>query len=95
MAEFHEAVLKLQEGHTWKCKPGYNIFVLDQGVLRFDVPADWVMELAETSVKFYDCRPPDDNCRLEVSLLRHPQIDWSLLPLDQLLRNWGAGVRRR
>ena len=89
MAEFHEAVVKLQEGHTWKCKPGCKIFVLHQRILRFDVPEDWVMDLGETSVKFYDRQPPDDNCRLEVSLLRHPQIDWSLLPLDQLLCDLG------
>lgn len=91
MAEFHEAVLKLQEGHTWKSKPGYKIFVLDHGGLRFDVPEDWAMELGKTSVKFCDRQPPDDNCRLEVSLLCHPQIDWSLLPLDQLLRHLGDG----
>jgi hypothetical protein len=89
MVEFHEAVLKLQEGPTWKCKPGYKIFVLDQGLLRFDIPEDWVVEPGDTSVKFYDRKPPDDNCRLEVSLLHHPQIDWSLLPLDQLLRHLG------
>jgi hypothetical protein len=87
MAEFEETVLKLKEGHTWTCKPGYKIFVLDRGALRFDVPLDWVMEIEEKSVKFYDRKPPDDNCRLEVSLLRHPQIDWTGLPLDQLLRN--------
>jgi hypothetical protein len=90
MAEFQEAVLKLQEGHTWKCKPGYKIFVLDKGVLRFDVPEDWAMEPGESSVRFYDRKPPDDNCRLEVSLLRHPQVDWSQLPLDQLFRNLGG-----
>jgi hypothetical protein len=91
VTEFHEAVLKLQEGHTWKCKPGYKIFVLDQGVLRFDVPEDWVMELGKTSVKFYDRQPPDDKCRLEVSLLLHPRINLSGLPLDQLLRHLGYG----
>jgi hypothetical protein len=90
MAEFQETVLKLKEGHTWRCKPGYKVFVLDRGALRFDVPLDWVMELDEKSVKFYDRQPPADNCRLEVSLLRHPQIDWSGLPLDELLRNSAA-----
>jgi hypothetical protein len=90
MAEFQETVLKLKEGHTWRCKSGYKVFVLDRGALRFDVPIDWVMELDKKSVKFYDRQPPDDNCRLEVSLLRHPQIDWSGLPLDQLLRNSAA-----
>jgi hypothetical protein len=91
MAEFGETVLKLKDGHTWRCKPGWKIFVLDRGALRFDVPQDWVTEPGATSVKFYDRRPPDDNCRLEVSLLRHSQIDWSGLPLDQLLRASAAG----
>jgi len=90
VAEFNETKLKLREGHTWRCKPGFKIFVLDRGELRFDVPEDWVMELGKTSVKFYDRQPPDDNCRLEVSLLRHPQIDFSQLPLDQLLRQAGG-----
>ena len=98
MAEFHEAVLKLQDGHTWKCKPGYKIFVLDQGVLRFDVPDDWFLEVGGTSVRFYDRQPPNDNCRLEVSLLPHAQINWSQLPLDRLIRQSvaaGSGDRIR
>lgn len=87
-----ETVLKLKEGHTWKCKPGYKIFVLDRGALRLDVPLDWVMKMSEKSVKFYDRKPPDDECRLEVSLLRHPQMDWSGLSLDQLLRGSAGGT---
>lgn len=87
MAKFEETVLKLKEGHTWKCKPGYKIFVLGQGALRFDVPLDWVVQPEERSVRLYDHQPPDDDCRLEVSLLRHSQIDWTGLPLDQLLRD--------
>ena len=86
MAKFGKTVLKLKDGHTWRCKPGWKIFVLDRGELRFDVPEDWVMMPEATSVKFYDRQPPDDNCCLEVSLLRHSQIDWSGLPLAQLLR---------
>lgn len=85
MAKFEETVLKLKEGHTWRCKPGYKIFVLGQGALRFDVPQDWVVQPDERSVKLYDRQPPDDDCRLEVSLLRHSQIDWTGLTLDQLI----------
>jgi hypothetical protein len=85
MAKFEQTVLKLKEGHTWRCKPGYKIFVLGQGALRFDVPRDWIVQPDERSVKLYDRQPPDDNCRLEVSLMRHSQIDWTGLPLDQLI----------
>ena len=91
MATFEVTELKLKEGHTWKCRPGYKICVLAEGALRFDVPQGWVMRPGERSVKLYDLAPPDDNCRLEVSLLRHSQIDWSGLDLDQLIRNSVGG----
>ncbi len=87
MATFERTTLKLKDGHTWKCSPGYKICVLAEGALRFDVPREWVYEPSEASVKVYDATPPDDNCRLEVSLLRHSQIDWSGLDLDGLIRN--------
>jgi hypothetical protein len=87
MAKFLETVLKLKDGHTWRCKPGWKICVLDRGALRFDVPQDWVMKADESSVKFCDRQPPDDSCCLEISLLHHSQMDWSGLPLDQLLRD--------
>ena len=82
---FEETVLKLRVGHTWRCKPGYKIFVLGEGALRFDVPRDWVVQPNERSVRLYDRQPPDDDCRLEVSLLRHSQTDWTGLPLEQLI----------
>jgi hypothetical protein len=99
MAEFEETVSRLKDGHTWKCKPGWKIFVLDRGALRFEVPEDWVVVPSETSVKLYDRRPPDDNFCLEVSLLRHAQINWNGLPLDDLLRSSvadrpGEAIRR-
>ena len=60
--------------------------MLGEGAFRFDLPRDWVMKVEERSLQFYDVEPPDDNCRLEISLLRHSQIDWTGLPLDQLIR---------
>jgi hypothetical protein len=86
MARFERETLKLKEGHTWRCKPGYKICVLGEGALRLDLPGEWVMKIQESSVQFYDLEPPDDNCRLEVSLLRHSQIDWTGLPLDRLIQ---------
>jgi hypothetical protein len=85
VATFERTKLKLKEGHTWACRPGYKVCVLAEGALRFDVPREWVMEPSDTSVKLYDLPPPDDNCHLEVSLIRHSQIDWSGLDLDRLI----------
>jgi hypothetical protein len=86
MAKWRKAVHKLAKDHGWKCKPGYNIFVADRGALRFDYPAHWHVEPGSDSIKFHDRKPPDDDCLLQVSLMRLPPgIDWSGLPLTQLL----------
>ncbi len=80
--------LQLRPDHTWKSNPGYKIFVAGRGDVRFDVPSDWHFEPGESSVKFFDRPPPDDDCRLEVSYLKlNPQIDWSGYPLEKLLKD--------
>jgi hypothetical protein len=77
---------RLPKDHGWRSKPGYQIFVADRGALRFDVPRDWFFEPGESSFRFFDRQPPDDDCRLEVSIMRlNPQIDWSGLPLAEML----------
>ncbi len=86
MAHWERQTVKPKENHGWKAKPGYKIFVADRGAIRFDVPKEWVIVPGPKSIQFYDRQPPDDNCRLEVSLIRHPPIDWSGLPLPQLIR---------
>ena len=90
MTEWRKETLRLKEKHGWQAKPGYKIFVVDQGALRFDVPQNWIVDLATTSFKFYNRQPPHDDCTLEVSLIRLPPIDWSGLPLSQLLLQSGT-----
>jgi hypothetical protein len=85
MTEWQKETLRLKDKHGWQAKPGYKIFVVDQGALRFDIPKDWIVDFGTSSFKFYDRQPPDDNCTLEVSLTRLPPIDWSGLPLSQLI----------
>jgi hypothetical protein len=85
VTEWKKEVLKLDENHTWRAKPGYRIFVADEGAIRFDVPESWIFVAGEDSFKFHDRQPPDDDCTLEVSLLRHSRIDWTGLPLPQLI----------
>jgi hypothetical protein len=78
--------LRLQDGHGWTCKPGHRIFVLDAGAVRFDVPERWVPVPQEKSCQLYNARPPDDDCRLEASVMYlHPRIDWSELRIETLV----------
>jgi len=78
--------LELKPDHKWQSQPGYKIFVAGRGAVRFDVPADWIFEPAEKSFKFFDGKPPDDNCCLEVSFNPLPAHDWSDFPLTGTLR---------
>ncbi len=86
MAKWKKHVLKLKDNHTWRAKPGYRIFVADRGAVRFDIPDDWILDPQSDSFQFHDRKPPKDDCRLEVSYLHLPPgIEWSQLPLFQLL----------
>lgn len=84
--KWNKETLKLNQDHGWKGKPGYRIFVADQGAVRFNFPQDWVVEPDSDSTKFYDGEPPNDDCRLACSYMRLPAIDWSGLPLSELIQ---------
>ena len=86
MAKWSKQSLRMKETHGWRAKPGYQILVLDRGAVRFDFPRDWHFEPGPMPVTLHDKKPPDDQCRLQLSLFRTPPgIDWSALPLPQLL----------
>ena len=72
----------------WVCKPGYNVFIADRGAVRFNFPEHWLVIPGEDSIKFHDRKPPDDDCVLQVSVMRLPPIQggWGQLPLEQLVR---------
>jgi hypothetical protein len=94
MKHWNKEVLKLQKSHSWKAKPGYRIFIADKGAVRFDFPDNWVVIPDDDSIKFHDADPPDDNCRLAVSYIRLAPIDWSGLPLSQLVQTVVEGDER-
>ncbi|MBA3443192.1 MAG: hypothetical protein H0T92_25380 [Pyrinomonadaceae bacterium] len=94
MANWNKQTLKLKKNHTWTAKPGCRIFVADQGAVRFDIPQDWVVIPDSDSIKFHDRQPPDDDCTLAFSYMRLPPIDWSGLPLSQLVQQIVDGDTR-
>lgn len=79
--------LKLKRNHGWSCRDGYSIFVADRGAVRFDIPRGWVVEPGEkSSIKILDKPSPDDDCCLEMTVFYlNDRIDWSGLPLVQML----------
>lgn len=86
MAKWSKKTLGMDPDHGWRCKPGYTIFVADRGAVRFDFPESWVVVTDEEGVRLHDAQPPDDNCRLQLSVFRLAAgIDWGGLPLASML----------
>jgi hypothetical protein len=78
---------RLKANHTWKSKPGYSICVLDRGVVRFDYPSGWVVEMQEGAVMLHDREPSIESCDLGVSIFRVPGQAIADVSMDKLLRN--------
>ena len=92
MERWDRQELRLRKHHGWKAKPGYQIFVADRGAVRFDIPQGWVVTPGEGAVKISDREPPDDTCAIQLSIFRLPPgIDWSGLPLAQMLADATEG----
>lgn len=88
MQKWDKKTLELKDGHSWKSRPGYRIFVADRGAVRLDVPVDWVFHPDPDSFKFHDAEPPDDDCVLAVSFNRLlPLTNWDVAPIDQFLKS--------
>jgi hypothetical protein len=85
--------LNLKDNHTWKCKPGYSICVLDRGALRFDCPSNWIVEPGEGAVHLHDMPPSVESCDLGVSIFRIPAEHVRELSLDDTLLNSLDGER--
>ena len=85
MSKWQKKTMKFAPDATWKARPGYNVFAADRGAVQFEFPKDWIMLPDADSIKFHDRRPPDDDCCLAVSYLRLAEIDWSGLPVSELV----------
>jgi hypothetical protein len=82
---FKKSTLKMKPNHTWKAPDGYKIIVLDRGAVSFNIPEKWVLHKLDP-VEIYDKKPPKDDCRLNVSFWHLPPgVDWTGLPLSDLL----------
>lgn len=85
--KWEKTTLRLAKDHTWEAPPGYNIFAADRGAVLFNIPATWTITPNEDlSIAFHDKPPPDDDCRLQLSVFHlRPDIDWSGLNVREML----------
>lgn len=83
---WQKETLRLPKDHGFRASPGNAIFIADRGAVRFEYPASWTMGPTDDALEFHDRPPPDDDCVLKVSVMRlNPQVDWSGVPLAQML----------
>ena len=83
---WHKRTIKLDKSISIKARPGNNVFVANRGDVSFEYPSSWIVKPSETSICFHDAQPPADQCVLEFSILHLDlSVDWSNLPLDQML----------
>ncbi|MGH9767292.1 MAG: hypothetical protein ACREAB_07640 [Blastocatellia bacterium] len=92
MAKWPKKSVKLKKNHGWRGKPGYNVFVMDRGAVRFNFPLDWIIQPGTGNemgtIKIHDREPPDDESLLDVSYMRLPPgVDWSVAPVRMMLEH--------
>jgi len=81
--------IPLDPNHKWKCSPGHMLLVAEGGAVRFEVPTGWFHDFwspdgGPPSVRICDVEPPDDNCRLVLSIQRFPLLDIDAIPIGKL-----------
>jgi hypothetical protein len=81
----------LPADHAWSAAPGFEVVVADRGRARFEVPSGWVpAEGTGSDLALTDRPPPDDECRLEFSLLPFELPAEEGPPLAEMLSDLGA-----
>src|SRR5580700_5080683 len=88
--------LKLKDNHTWKCKQGWCICVLDRGLVRFDYPAHWILEPDEDTgtIHLHDRKPSLESCDLGVSIYRMPMQAIPSIRMEEMLLQSLDGRRK-
>ena len=84
------ASVPLPASHQWKCSPGHLLLVADRGEVSFEYPDGWHVAPGKKGELCVRDRPhPDDECRVQLSIIRTPGVSasaFAALPLTDLLR---------
>ena len=100
--KWSKSQFRLPENHGWRTsRPGNAVFVAERGAAQFEFPSGWIIDPHPNggSIRLRDKPEPDDNFRLEISLIKYfdrpdpppgtpaVNIDWSGLPLMDLFKS--------
>src|SRR5687767_12737267 len=90
--EFNKTSIPLPAGHNWRCREGNALFVADRGAAAFEIPSGWVVRHdGKQTVFIHDRPPPDDSCRISLTVFHLPPVrgGWGALPLSDLIQQSG------
>ena len=87
---WQHTTVALPASHQWTCSPGHLLLIADRGEVHFEYPDGWhVAPGTKGELNVRDQPHPDDECRIQLSIIRTPgatAADLAALPLDELLR---------
>ena len=88
---FVKSTIQLPHDHGWKAAPGNKVFVANRGDVRFEFPERFVITHGEGAIKLHDAPPPEDACRISVTIWPFPpEVGLKMmkeLDLSELLRD--------
>lgn len=95
---WQKSTVKLATTHRWKSSPGHNILVLEAGAMRIEYPSGWHVIPTNDALAIHDRKPPDDECRAQITLMRLPMApgrNWDEFPLETLFAAATADIREK
>ena len=80
--EYRHSYIDLPDNHGWRASPGNVVFVANRGEAMFEIPRKMLQtNLPNQVIRFSDKRPPNENYRLDLVVIRfapHMKTDAAL-----------------
>ena len=97
--DFGQQTFELPHDHGWKAAPGHKVFVANRGDVRFEFPERFVITHRDEAICFHDAPPPDDACRISLTIWPLPpeagRRMMDELDLGDLLRQAAEGEGKK
>ena len=80
LTPFRSSTHRMSEDHAWRCREGYQIFVVNRGQVRFEFPQGWRFDPGTHDPEnpggnvcyVRDAPEPRDECRISVTVMPLP-----------------------
>lgn len=84
--KFKKRKIKLKKDHLWEAPKGYQLLVMERGAVHVCFPRGWLIKPKHDTMCIHDVEPPDDNCRIQISMFRFHPIAVGKMPFEKIVR---------